>query len=171
MPSSQLPETTDSAEPAGLDAMMSASKVITAAVALSLASVDSSVTLPQLRVLVMLSSRGPLNLTAVAEGLGVNASNASRACDRLVAAGLVTRREDPSDRRQVSLSLTRQGTRTIDAVLRHRRTVLGQVVSRMSPADQRRLAEGLQAFNDTAAGLSDVGELSDGEGHLLRWLT
>jgi DNA-binding MarR family transcriptional regulator len=53
----------------------------------SVAAVDDVVTLPQLRVLVMVSSRGPLNLGAVAAGLGVHLSNATRAVDRMVRAG------------------------------------------------------------------------------------
>ena len=52
---------------------------------------DTTVSVPQMRVLVLLWTGEPLNLSAVAEGLGVNASNASRTCDRLVAAGLVER--------------------------------------------------------------------------------
>jgi hypothetical protein len=43
-------------------------------------------TLPQLRVLVVIASRGPQNLAGVAQGLGVHSSNATRACDKLVEA-------------------------------------------------------------------------------------
>jgi len=47
----------------------------------------------------MIASRGPLNLRSVADGLGVHPSNTTRTCDRLVATGLLTRRDDPADRR------------------------------------------------------------------------
>ena len=41
---------------------------------------DNVVTVPQFRGFVMLHTRGPLNLAAVAAGLDVNPSNASRTC-------------------------------------------------------------------------------------------
>lgn len=82
-----------------VDSVLLASRVLVAVVAASLAQVEEVVSLPQLRVLVMVSSRGPLNVGAVAAGLGVHRSNATRACDWLVAQGLLDRRELPTDRR------------------------------------------------------------------------
>ena len=78
--------------PADISPLMLASRAVAAAMVRSLESVDASVSVPQMRVLVLLWTGEPLNLSAVAEGLGVNASNASRTCDRLVAAGLVDAR-------------------------------------------------------------------------------
>lgn len=90
-----------------VDAVMRASRALIGIAAASVAEVDDTVTVPQLRVLMMVATRGPLNLAAVAEGLQVSASNASRICDRLLRAGFLDRRDDPSDRRNVVLSLTR----------------------------------------------------------------
>ena len=70
-----------------VEATMLATRALVAISARSLAAVDDVVTTPQLRVLVMIASRGQLNLGAVARGLGVHPSNATRACDRLVGAG------------------------------------------------------------------------------------
>ena len=85
---------------ADITPLMLASRAVAAAMVRSLESVDASVSVPQMRVLVLLWTGEPLNLSAVAEGLGVNASNASRTCDRLVSAGLVDRGELTADRRQ-----------------------------------------------------------------------
>ncbi|MDX6299496.1 MAG: hypothetical protein QOF53_710 [Nocardioidaceae bacterium] len=154
-----------------MDALMRASKVIAAAIAHSLAVADSRVTLPQLRVLVVIEDRGPLNLSAVAQALGVNASNASRTCDRLVNSGLLNREEDSQDRRNVVLTLTREGTRVVTSMMTQRRTILEQVVSRMDVEDQRALTDGMDAFVRAAEQTSHDGVLlSDGDGHLLRWL-
>jgi DNA-binding MarR family transcriptional regulator len=148
---------------------MQASKVISAAVAHSLALADDTVSAPGLRVLVMLDGSGPLNLSAVAEGLGVNASTASRTCDRLVVADLVDRRERADDRRQITLSLTERGAAFVDGVMRERQAVLMRVLESM-PADARRSAvDGLAAFVAAAAAMSD----SDGDGRhaeIIRWL-
>jgi DNA-binding MarR family transcriptional regulator len=156
----------------GVEELMRASKVVSAAIAHSLAVADATVTLPQLRVLVMIQDRGPLNMAAVAEGLGVNPSNASRTCDRLVRGGLLDRREDADDRRNVALTLTPEGERMVGAMLRQRQAIFAQVVERMDADERASLATGLAAFSDAAGELSAEGVgLSDGDGHLLRWLT
>lgn len=154
----------------GVDALMATTKVITAAVAHSLAAVDAQVSMPQLRVLVMLGTHGPMNLSSVADGLGVNASNASRTCDQLVGLGLLDRREHERDRRHVVLTMTPAGEELLETVMRHRRAVLQQVVDGMPPEDQDRLTTALECFLAAAARLSGTGMIDDGEGHLLRWL-
>jgi DNA-binding MarR family transcriptional regulator len=117
----------------------------------SIAEVDDVVTVPQLRVLTMIFTRGPMNLASVATGLDVSAPNASRICDRLIKAGLLDRQEDPSDRRNIMLTLTAEGQRLIDRVNRHRRTAVRRVLRRMSARDRESLTAALNTFA-TAAG-------------------
>ncbi len=155
-----------------VEALMRASKVFSAAVAHSLALAGGEVTMPQLRVLVMVQDSGPLNMSTVADGLGVSPSNASRTCDRLVRGCLLDRREDPADRRNVALTLTPAGGRLVASMLRQRQTIFHQVVAGMSAAERSKLTAGLTAFSDAARNLAtDGGGLSDGDGHLLRLLT
>jgi DNA-binding MarR family transcriptional regulator len=130
--------------------LMLASRAVLAAAVRALESVDPSVTVPQMRVLVLLWSGEPLNLSAVTEGLGVNASNASRTCDRLVNAGLVQRDEGISDRRQVSLTLTTRGRELVEKLLARRERELATIVARMSEADRRQLMLALEPFNEAA---------------------
>ena len=89
--------------------MLAASRVLVGVAARSLAAVEDTVTLTQVRALVIIASRGPLHLTALAEDMGVHPSNATRACDRLVAAGLLDRRDNPADRRHLLLDPDRCG--------------------------------------------------------------
>ena len=91
------------AEEAAVASLMRASTVITAVVVRSLNSVTPHLTVVLLRALVIVWGLGTANVNAVAEGLGANASNASRACDRLVRAGLLTRQQADHDRRNVVL--------------------------------------------------------------------
>jgi DNA-binding MarR family transcriptional regulator len=134
-----------------VDAVVRASRALVGIAAESIAAVDDTVTVPQLRVLVMVDTRGPLNLAAVAAGLDVNPSNASRTCDRLIKAGLLDRRESSTDRRNVTLTLTPVGRHLVDKVTKHRRDAIGRVLRQMPPAERDRLAVALDAFA-TAAG-------------------
>lgn len=134
-----------------IDAVLRASRALVGMAAASIAEVDVSVTMPQLRVLVMVDTKGPLNLAAVAAGLGVNPSNASRICDRLIRAGLLDRQESPEDRRNITLSLTDAGRRLVNKVIRRRRRAIVRVLRDMESDDRELLATALDRFA-TAAG-------------------
>jgi DNA-binding MarR family transcriptional regulator len=134
-----------------IDAMVRASRVFVGMAAASLAELDDAVTVPQLRVLVMVHTRGPLNLSAVAAALEVNPSNASRTCDRLIRAGLLDRREAPEDRRNLTLTLTDEGRRLVEKLTRQRRNAIERVLRKMEVSDREQLSEALDKFA-TAAG-------------------
>jgi DNA-binding MarR family transcriptional regulator len=97
-------------------AVLTASRLLVAVSARSLAAVEDRVTLPQFRLLVVLSTHGSAKLVVLAERLGVNPSTAMRMIDRLVAAGLVDRRANPDNRRETVLRLTDEGYRLVEDV-------------------------------------------------------
>lgn len=132
--------------------MLAAADVLLRVVASSVAEVEDVVNTPQLRVLVRIHNLGPQNLGGVAAELGVHASNATRISDRLVAAGLVERREDPADRRYVLLELTGKGQELVNTVLEHRREAIAGVISRMPPGRRPALAAAMEAFAAAAGG-------------------
>ena len=88
------------------DAVLTASRVLVAVAARSLAEHESEVSLPQYRALVVLASRGPQRPVDLAQALGVDPSTATRMCDRLAAKKLIARRRDVTHRRVVMLSLS-----------------------------------------------------------------
>ena len=92
-----------------LDAVLTASRVLVAMAARSLADTGEEVTLTQYRSLVVLASRGPQGVASLAEAVAVTPPTASRLVDRLVRKGLVRRRADRHDRRQVRIGLTKAG--------------------------------------------------------------
>lgn len=135
---------------ADIDAVLRASRVFVAVVAQSMAEVENLITAPQLRVLVLIATRGPQALGAVAADLGVHASSATRACDRLEAAGLVRREEAAGDRRFISLQLTDDGRSLVDQVMSHRRHALQEVIERMNSDERQMLTTALSAFAEAA---------------------
>src|SRR4051812_32468550 len=130
---------------------MRASRAMVGIAAESVAAVDDSVTVPQLRVLVMVDTRGPLNLAAVAAALRGNPSHASRICERLIKAGLLDRQEAPNDSRNIVLSRTGPGRRLVNKVIKHRRTAITRVLRDMEFEDRELLKSALDQFA-TAAG-------------------
>jgi DNA-binding MarR family transcriptional regulator len=133
-----------------VDAVLTASRVLVAIAARSLADVAEEVTLTQYRSLVVLASRGPQSVAALAEELAVTPSTASRLCDRLVRKGLVRRREDRQDRRAVRLALTPAGRGLVDAVTERRRTELASLLDGIPATTQRSMARALARLAEAA---------------------
>ncbi len=135
--------------------MLSASRVLVAVAARSLAEVGEEVTLTQYRTLVVLASRGPQNLAGLAEAVGVAPATATRMCDRLVHKGLVRRREERGDRRRLRVVLSEKGRVLVDSVTERRRREIERIVSEI-PADEQVVL--VHALGRLAAAAGEVPE-------------
>lgn len=134
-----------------VSAFLAASRVLMALSARSISAVDETITLTQFRTLVVLERLGQINLQTLADDLCVNASTAMRMIDRLIVAGLVTREESPTSRREVVLTLTVEGARIVSQVMTLRRGEISRIVTTMQPERLAELVGVLQAFTDAAA--------------------
>jgi DNA-binding MarR family transcriptional regulator len=142
-------------------AVLTASRLLVAVAARSLAAVEDAVTLPQFRLLVVLAGREPLTLTALAEQLAVNPSTAMRMIDRLAAAGMVSRSVNPDMRREHLVRLSPAGRGVVDDVTARRHAEIAAIVARMPAGRRRGLVAALRAFAE-AGGEPDpaAGELA-----------
>jgi DNA-binding MarR family transcriptional regulator len=131
-------------------AILTASRVLVGVSARSLADVEDTVTLTQFRTLVVLNSQGMINLNRLADLLGVNSSTAMRMIDRLLAAELVTRQDNPTNRREVLLDLTDQGRELVQQVSDTRRAEIARIVKAMPASERSELVNALRAFADAA---------------------
>ena len=129
-------------------AVLAATRVLVAVSAQSIQSVEDVVTLTQLRALVTIASHDGLNLAGLANALDVHPSSATRVCDRLVAAGLLDRRDAVDDRRHLNLALTTKGRRLVDTVMDDRRDKIEAIMRRIP---QRRRRDVVEAFGVFAA--------------------
>jgi DNA-binding MarR family transcriptional regulator len=102
----------------------------------------------QMRALLIIGGAGGLNLSRLAEKLGASASATSRLCDRMQAAGLLTRDRAAASRREIVLVPTESGRRLADWVRGRRRAALSQVLDRMTPEGRDALARGLTELAD-----------------------
>lgn len=129
-------------------AVLAASRLIVGMSARALADVDDSLTLPQLRTLVVLADRPPMKQADLAAELGVNPSTVLRMADRLAAAGLLDRQPNPESRREQLLRLTPAGHELVHRVLDRRSEEVAALVSRLTAADRAGLVHGLRALTE-----------------------
>jgi DNA-binding MarR family transcriptional regulator len=134
-----------------IDAVLRASRLLIGLSARSIAAVDDSITIPQFRVLVVLSTRGPLNLAALAEHLNVKSSTATRMIDRLITAGLVERETNPISRREVVIDLTGTGASVVTRVTQRRRKEIAGIVANMPAPHRKWLVDALDAFSQAGS--------------------
>ncbi len=131
-------------------ALLTASRALVGVSARSLADVEGKVTLTQFRTLVVLRAHGDSRLNRLSERLQVNASTTLRTVDRLISLGLVARRENPEDRREVLIELTGRGRRLVDDVTAARRSAIEAIVRDMPTRQRTAMVEALLAFAEAA---------------------
>ncbi|MBB5871802.1 DNA-binding MarR family transcriptional regulator [Allocatelliglobosispora scoriae] len=78
---------------------------------------ELNLTMPQLKVMLILATKGGAGGQELVGVLGVTLATMTGIVDRLVAADLVTRREDPQDRRVRRVELTESGRQLIDKLV------------------------------------------------------
>jgi len=107
------------------------------------------ITYPQYLVLSALWEVDDQSVGAIAERLGLDSSNVTPLIKRMEASGLLSRRRNPADERQVVVSLTDQG-RDMQA----RSACLGQTLFTSAGMSVERLIQlnkDVQAFRDSVA--------------------
>ena len=108
----------------------------------------SAVPPAQMRALMIIDRTGSLNLSRLAAALGASASATSRLCDRMQAAGLMTRDRAAASRREIVLLPTESGRRLAQWVQGRRRAALSDVLQTMSPDGRGALVRGLNEIAD-----------------------
>lgn len=136
----------ESLDDAITDALLTASRLLVAISAHSIAALDETITIPQFRTLVILSNQGPVNLATLAGALGVQPSAAGRMVDRLVGAGLIDRLPHPTSRRELLAVLSPRGRGVVRQVTAHRRSEIAQIVQKMPSPERFELVRALTAF-------------------------
>ena len=87
--------------------------------------------------------RGIASVSALAEASRTSRSSVSKAVDVLVNRGLVSRSQDPRDRRNIPLALTAPGSRALSAIYAETETWLAACFERLDGAEQARLLEAM----------------------------
>ena len=88
--------------------------------------------------------KGSASVSALAEASQTSRSAVSKAVDALVRRGLVTRSQDPDDRRNVPLALTGEGQRVMDGIFTEAEAWLSARFERLSPEKLEILLQGME---------------------------
>jgi DNA-binding MarR family transcriptional regulator len=121
---------------------------------------ESGLTFVQMKTVVTLQGSGedePTTVTALAESMGISAASASRAVDGLVRKRLVTRGEDPDDRRVRRVGLTAKGSELADQIISARLAGLEEFAASLEGAERDKLADALATLIER----EDFAELHD----------
>jgi MarR family transcriptional regulator, organic hydroperoxide resistance regulator len=103
-------------------------------------------TFTQVKALMLLNARKALTVSQLAKLLGVGNPTASILVQKLVELELVTRSEDPADRRQTVLRLSEKGAAVGAGRRKEREAQWQNWLSRLSDEDLDALARGLAAL-------------------------
>lgn len=94
---------------------------------------------------------GPMTVTQLAQRHHVSLKTASLIAVQLQQAGLIQRREDPTDRRRTILTLAKGKEQAIIDGLDNRAAHLGRTLERLSPAQREGLITGLRVLAEEMA--------------------
>ena len=86
----------------------------------------------------------PRSIKAIADRFGLSLPAASRAVDALLKRGLVTRKEDPDDRRSKLIDLTDEGRAITRRLFELRVAGIQDFVATLTPDERSRLAAALE---------------------------
>ncbi len=99
-----------------------------------------NLTIVQLKSLSFIDFKGSTNFKSLADALGVTPPSVTGIIDRLVGQGLVSREENPENRRMQILRLTQKGRKLLDQLLELHKIKMTALLSQLSPQDLSDLA-------------------------------
>jgi len=107
-----------------------------------------ALSVPQLRALLFVKRNPDVNLSALADHLGVGLAAASGLVDRLVRQQLLDRSTDPRERRRIRLSLTSDGLARLDTASAATRRALQARFEGMSDEDAAALERAMEYLRE-----------------------
>ncbi|MCA1899705.1 MAG: MarR family transcriptional regulator [Chloroflexi bacterium] len=114
---------------------------------------QNNYSIPQLNALFRIRHKGACGVSDLGEEMGVTNAAASQLLDKLVQQGLVTRTEDPQDRRNKLITLTEAGLRVSEQSMQARQGWLDQLAASLTPAEQAQIQAALQLLIERAKAL------------------
>jgi DNA-binding MarR family transcriptional regulator len=112
---------------------------------------EVNITMPQMKVLMLLAATGAMRVSDMAAQLGVSLPTITGLVDRLVDAGYADRRDDQTDRRQVLVSATPAALAFIDRFQDLNGRLLGELLTRVDADELDVISRAIQILTAAAA--------------------
>lgn len=109
-------------------------------------------TVPQFRVLSFVNRNKDASLSAVANHIGLTLPSMSRLVDVLIERRLLTREDNPVDRRRVKLGVTNRGFTLLENSRRGTLKFLARKLSGVSAEDRKIIVEGMAVMRSVLNG-------------------
>ena len=110
---------------------------------------------PQYRTLGFVYRNEGASLSELADHVGLTLSTMSTLVDGLAAQGLVNRRENPEDRRRMTLTLTQLGRNRHEAAREAAMVSLEEMLRELSPSDRATVTRAMQVLRERFTGGKD----------------
>lgn len=111
---------------------------------------EMDITMPQLKIMLILFIHGPKRMTTLASELGVTLATCTGLIDRLVERDFVVRDSSPHDRRVVLCKLSSMGQKAIGRIWTSTRDRSNHLLSNMEISKLEMFREVLQAMLESA---------------------
>jgi DNA-binding MarR family transcriptional regulator len=103
-------------------------------------------TVPQFRTLLFVSRNAGASLSEVADHIGLALSSTSKLVDDLIRGGLMTRQEQSSDRRRVSLVVTPRGATLLEVSRKGTLEYLAEKLEGISGAERETILKAIKGL-------------------------
>lgn len=109
----------------------------------------------QISILMRLVHGGSMGITEIADTMGVTSAAASQSIDRLVQIGLITRAEDPDDRRAKRLELAYKGRALVEKGIETRSKWIEHITKSLTSEQQDMIITALTLLTNATQKLED----------------
>ncbi len=121
--------------------------------------IELDLTIVQLKSLFFIDYEGGTNFRKLVAAFGVTPSDLTGVVDRLVKRGLVSRKENPEDRRTRLLQVTNKGKALLDKLMESGLGRMSSILNQLSTEELTALEEGLAAI--ARISMLQQGEIKD----------
>jgi DNA-binding MarR family transcriptional regulator len=105
---------------------------------------SAELSVPQFRTLAFVNRNKGSSLSEVADHMGLTSPSASALVDGLIERGMMTREENPDDRRRVRLTITSRGQAILKTSTRGTLTYLAKKLSSVSSDDREAIVKTME---------------------------
>jgi len=112
--------------------------------------IELSLTIAQLKSLFFIADKGKTNFKKLADALGVTPPNVTGIVDRLVEHGLVSRTENPEDRRIMVLQITTKGRNLLHNLQQNRASHMANILEQLGQDELASLHRGMKSLTEAA---------------------